>query len=436
MSSPEVQEKSRNTVLKEYGVTSVLKSPLIQEKIKNTLLESLGVDNPLKSSIIRDKLKQTNLLKRGVEWPTQSAEVIDKRRTNDRFKYWDTFIEILKLKKLEPLFTQEEYSTGRDLFAFKCLKCEKIFTTDRFYAQGIGCSCSAYRSRYEEEIVDWLKSINIINIETNKKYGRKGKSSSYELDIYLPDFNLGIDFHGLFWHSDQVQTRKYHQDKYVFFKNIGIYYIQIFENEWLSKCNIVKSIILSKLHKTTAIYARKCNIKEISSIQYREFLEANHLQGYVSANIRLGLFYEDKLVSICSFSKSRYDKSTNCYELIRSCTLLNYSIIGGFQKLLKYFEDTVKPEKLISYINVRYFDGSSYLSSNFNIDILTAPNYFYFHLNNMYILYSREKFQKHKLEKILTTYDKNLSESENMFKNKYLRIYDAGNLKAIKEYTY
>ena len=67
---------------------------------------------------------------------------------------------------------------------------------------------------------------------------------------------------------------------------------------------------------------------------------------------------------------------------------------------------------------------------------MTAPNYFYFKINDLnYELHSRLKFQKHKLKSILPIFDPLKSEHANMEANNYLRIYDAGNLKFYKKYT-
>ena len=56
----------------------------------------------------------------------------------------------------------------------------------------------------------------------------------------------------------------------------------------------------------------------------------------------------------------------------------------------------------------------------------SAPNYWYT-LDGI-TLESRVKFQKHKLKEILPIFDPDLTEYENMKKNKYRRIYDCGNL--------
>ena len=59
--------------------------------------------------------------------------------------------------------------------------------------------------------------------------------------------------------------------------------------------------------------------------------------------------------------------------------------------------------------------------------------FFYFKANEG-ILYSRFKFQKHKLKNILENFDKNLTAEQNMFLNKYRKIYDSGNIVFSKFY--
>ena len=219
-------------------------------------------------------------------------------------------------------------------------------------------------------------------------------------------------------------NKDYHLNKTELCLEKDIKLIHVFENEWHNQSEIVKSIILSKLGRyDRKIYARQCNIKEISNDEYEQFVELNHIQGYTPAKYRYGLYYNDELVQICSFGQSRFKKDE--IELIRSCSLLNTQIIGGFDRLIKYFVSEHEPDNLISYVDRRYFDGHGY--KNWTLIEKTNPNYWY--ISSNYILESRIKYQKHKLFRLLDKYDENLSEYENMVMNGYTRIWDCGNLK-------
>jgi len=155
------------------------------------------------------------------------------------------------------------------------------------------------------------------------------------------------------------------------------------------------------------------------------------LQGKCNSTVNLGLFYNDTLVSIMSFSKSRYNSKYE-YELIRFCNLLYTNIPGAASKLLTYFERNYNPKSIISYANRRWSQGNVYEKLGFIFSHYTNPNYFYF--RNSEKIESRQKFQKHKLKNILLNFDETKSESENMLSNGYNKIYDSGNKAYIKYY--
>lgn len=294
------------------------------------------------------------------------------------------------------------------------------------HKRGHGCpKCTNFVSKAENEIEEWLKSIKSdIIIKRNIYF--KNENKRREADLYLPEYNLVIEHHGIFWHSDLYVNRSYHQDKYLFFRDLNINIIQIFQNEWLLKRKIVKSIILNKIGlNKKKIYARKCIVKEIDKDDYRKFCKKNHIQGYKSASYMYGLYYKDRLVQALSFTPSRHNKSYD-YEIIRGATLVNTNVIGGFNKLLKYFIKLNPNKSIVTYTDLRYFTGNGYIKSGFKFLHISNPNYFYYKKNTL-LLESRLKFQKHKLSNQLDNFDPNLTEYENMINNGYYRIFDCGN---------
>jgi len=174
------------------------------------------------------------------------------------------------------------------------------------HLQGCGCSqCAAdvlnYSSSYEKEICDLITQHRPdLKIERNIRLNRK------ELDIYLPDIQLAIEVNGDYWHSHLFKHNNYHKDKSDECEKQGIQLIHIWEHDWVGKKNIVVSMLLNKLNKSSdRIYARKCVVKSLSSKDYVEFLNNNHIQGHSPANTKLGLYYDNKLVSAMSFNTLR-----------------------------------------------------------------------------------------------------------------------------------
>jgi len=267
-----------------------------------------------------------------------------------------------------------------------------------------------------------------------------------ELDIIDVKNNFAIEYDGLLshsygksklhWYNTNINEENpdYHLNKTELCEEKGIQLYHIFENEWLdeNKKEIWISMIRDKQGLNKKVGARKCTIKEVSTKDAREFINNNHMQGYINAKIKIGLYYRNVLMSIMTFSKPRFNDKVE-YELIRFCTKQGYTVQGGGSKLLKYFEKTYKPKSLISYANRRWSNGNFYVKSGFNFVNCTKPNYFYFKINEN-ILYSRNKFQKHKLKDLLESFDNTMTEKENMYNNEYRRIYDCGNKVFIKEY--
>lgn len=285
-----------------------------------------------------------------------------------------------------------------------------------------------YVSNMELEVLEYVKSLEVKTIHSHRKL----LGNNRELDIVIPDNKLAIEFNGLYWHSELAgKHRLYHKDKTNDCSEKGYDLIHIFEHQWLDQQPIVKDIISKRLGKVSnKIYARKCELKEVETKEATKFLEDNHLQGYAGASIKLGLYYEEELVSIMTFGKARFNKNVE-WELVRFANKLDTSVIGGASKLLKHFKKE-NQGSLISYCDLSVFSGKLYEELGFTLSHISEPNYWYFHIRDM-VVYSRVKFQKHKLEKELEDFDDKLSEWENMKNNGYNRYFDCGNAVYILE---
>ena len=411
--SVNVYKKIKATCLERYGVENYSKTFNFKKDYEKTCLEKYGTPYHLSNKDIRLKIEQTNLEKYGTSTYVESNDF----KLNMKLQYFKHFC--INLNDYEVLSDFDDFLKKN--ITVKCLLCGLISTYD---ISKIKCNCQKrFNSKYEREIYDWLLSLDIKNIKINERFPK------YEIDLYLPEYKLGIEFNGLFWHNDLIRDKNYHLNKTMYFKKLNINIIHIFENEWLNKKDIVKSIIKNKLKlNKTKIYARKCQIRDIKYNEYLNFLYNNHISyAKIAPKIKLGLFYNDELVSIIGIGKSRFKK--NEYEIIRFCNKLNTNIIGGFRKFLKYIENNYSyiMSTLVSYCDIRYFDGNSY-NELFNFVSQTKPNYYYFKCDEM-ILYNRMTFQKHKLKNLLENFDSNLTEEQNMSNNGYLRIWDCGNLK-------
>ena len=267
----------------------------------------------------------------------------------------------------------------------------------------------------ESEIREY---VNNLNIDINNYYTLySNDNKQYEIDIFILSKNIGIEVNGSYWHSELHKDYLYHQNKSLLAKDKGIDLIHIFEYEWKNEItqNIIKYLIQSKLGIfIEKIYARKCIIKEIDSLEYVNFCNENHLQGSCSAKIKLGLFYKDELVQVMSFSLPRFTDKYE-WEIIRECSKLGYCIIGGKEKLWKYFLKKYNPSNCISYCDFSKFTGNSYLKLGFKKERLNKPGFVWYDENTK------------------QTFWRNPYKHREMKEAGYLRIFDAGQLVFIWE---
>ena len=125
------------------------------------------------------------------------------------------------------------------------------------------------------------------------------------------------------------------------------------------------------------IYARNCEIKQITNKEAKPFNETNHLQGHRNAQVTYGLFYEGKLVQLMSFSKTKYNrnlKNDDEWEIIRGCPGSLNLVVGGVSKLFSHFVRDYNPSKVFSYCDFNKFSGISYEKLGMKFIGYTSPD--------------------------------------------------------------
>ena len=405
--SKEIQDKVKATNLERYGTEYYTNTNEFKEKVKHTNVEKYGVENVWSSEEIKDKIKKTMLERYGAENYRSSKESTIRCRTNN----YQIFKDRLKLKMIELLTPLEEYIFAKNL-KFKCLKCNTEFTSTKRNIHKIHCPNYAIEmsSAEEKELYYYIKSIyNNEIIQNSRKI-----ITPYEIDIYIPEKNLAIEYNGSYWHSDLYHEILYHQKKYLLCKNKNIKLIQVTDYHWINKNAIVKSIIKSNLNIFDKIVnSNDCSIEEINQDAYSKFLVHNHIEGPIISDYRLGLLYQNELISVIGFSKK-----SSFIHIDRFCNKINCNIIGSFKKFLDYS----KFDEFVLHCNLNYFNEHDY-KYNINESSIEKPNYFYWNFIDYIIDTNEIKFK--------IKYDESKTEYENMISNGYYRIYDAGNLKLI-----
>lgn len=312
-------------------------------------------------------------------------------------------------------YSEVVYKDSQTPVTIICPKHGKFQQTPNNHVQGKGCSkcnCNSV-SKPEQKVHDVFPEFEQSN---------RVVLGGMELDL-LHD-NLAIEIDGIHWHSDKYKPDRYHLYKTNLCAAKGIQLLHFWDVEVENQFDIVQSMIASKLGKTKRIYARKCIIQELDLNTANEFERKNHLQGAAISSVRYGLFHDNELMAVMTFSKSRFNKNYN-WELIRFCNKVGYTVVGGADKLFKHFIKN-HDGSVISYANKRFSSGNLYVKLGFQLLNSSAPNYWY--VKDGAIVFSRNQCQKHKLPLLLgDNFDNSLSERENMLKAGYHRLYDCGN---------
>lgn len=358
--------------------------------------------------IARDHLK-------GCGCPKCSLEKLsyDNRRTLEEFI---TESNNIHYKRYD--YSLVDYKNQYTPVTIICKDHGEFQQTPKHHLRGQGCSLCNISSGHNG-LLNFIKSKYHGKILVNDRNALNG----LEIDIYLPDINLGFEFNGLYYHSfNRLETTREiyrHADK---LDISGIRIIQIFENEWLEKRNIIESMICHYLGLSYKIYARNCIVSELTSNDFMRCINDWHIAGPKYAACRYGLYFDNQLVSAIGFS--RHNKHS--WEIIRYATKSGCVVVGGLSKMFNKFLNDHNPPEVMTYADRRISVGNCYNKIGFKLVKVTRPNYFYVKGSK---LFSRLSFQKHKLKDKLSVFDPNLSESANMFNNGFRRLWDAGHMK-------
>jgi len=426
LQSKKIKETRKKNNLEKYGVEETIYLQSVKEKIKKTNLEKYGTEYPFQSKIVHKTIKRNNLEKYGVECTSKLSEVSEKVKKKLREK----FLPLLKkqMEYLDVKLIDKNYEHSHFKHNWKCLKCDHEFQQLwNSIQQGYLCPKCFPRnqgfSRGEKEVAEFIKSLGFDIIENSRSI-----IPPFELDIFIPTKKIAIEFNGLYWHSEEFSNPKSHINKTKLCMKQEIRLIQIFEDEWVLKQDIVKNRLkhILEVSEAETIYARNCIIKEISPLEKNNFLDEYHVQGKDISSIKIGAFYNDKLVSVMTFSKGNRAKGSKYieghWELNRFCSNYNYRAIGIAGKMLSYFKENYIWKNIYSYCDLRWSDGNLYKKLGFITDNIIRLNYWYLKDG---IRQHRFAFRKRPNE------PKDIPEYILRLKEGYIRIWDCGNLKYI-----
>lgn len=476
MNNDQVKSKLKQGIMDKYGVEHHMHLDQVKEKIKQTCLERYGTEQYSQTKEFMEKFKNTNLDRHGVEYPMYNKELVEKLKNTNLEKYGVTCQLVdpsikeksdqSKLEKYGTLYplqnTEFKKQVDDSLFEKHGIRNaqqknyteygKSIFTNlDQFskdlkdsqiieMAERINCHpavvykfCSnndidlpiIQRQRQEIEISNFLNEYDI-QFVCNDRSIIGGK----ELDFYLPEFNVAIEFNGVYWHGEMMgKTRNYHYEKWKKCEEQNISLLSIWEDEWAidTKKKLWQNKILYMCNKSDLprIHARKCSVVKLSFQDSKAFLDQYHLQGHQPFIHSFGLIYNNQLVQVMTFFNTR-DNKPDQLELNRFCSINTHNVVGAFQKLLKHAVKNIDVSSVVSFSDNSYSTGKLYETTGFTLDSILTPDYKYV-INSQRV--HKQNFRKNKLAKMFDLSESvvaTTSEWDIMQQHGIDRIWDCG----------
>ncbi len=419
---PAVRQRIGETMMSRYGVKHPMHSETIKEKQVNTVRERYGVHNASCSPVIRAKSADTMMTRYGVINPMQDEEIRSKASNTRQINHY-TAHAYEKIHDADWLRSQNAggKSVGEiatDLGVSSSNLC-KIF-----HKHGLDIK-KHFRSAMERDLAGYYADMGI-----EFKNNVRDVISPYEIDLWFPGYDLGVELNGAYYHSElQGKHSKYHLNKTVRAAEKGVSLLQFFDWEMFERRHLVISKINHLLGLSKRVGARTLDLGMIDPTTAARFYHDNHLQGACHGQHHIGLRDKDgDVLSAMSFGKSRYTDRYD-WELLRFASRAGHSVIGAADRLMKMFinEHCRSSDRLVSYCNRRWSTGNLYGKLGFTLSHETAPGYYYITRNGTYAG-TRQQWQKHLLADKLEKFDPSLSENDNMVLNGYTRAWDCGQL--------
>ncbi|MEM4379311.1 MAG: NUMOD3 domain-containing DNA-binding protein [Thermoplasmatales archaeon] len=274
----------------------------------------------------------------------------------------------------------------------------------------------SFSSKAELELLEW--------VQTFFPDAQKTRNIK-EIDIFIPSLNIGIEYNGLFWHSELNKDADYHLNKTLLFREHGIRLIHVFEHLWRDRRAQVKSYLKSTFGQNkNRVGARKCELKEVNTSEARAFLDTYHIQGKTNKiNLAVGLYYNNELLSLATFGL--HHRNNRQVVLNRFVCKENWTVSGGLSRLTKYASDYFK-EDIITWADNSLSEGNGYLKSGWELAEILPPDYFY---TDGYVA-----IPKQNRKKSLVGTPKGMTEHDHALSDGLFRVYDCGKTRFIYKF--
>ncbi len=359
-SRPEATKKARLTNIDRYGVNHPAQTEEQKLSQKETCQQKYGADSFLSS----ESGQYAHQL--GVE-AIKTNECKEKRTSTYLEKYGvthysktDEFKE--KLHKSRTWEKKHMLSTG-EFVADICREYGKNLSNALVILRQYGEPAFWCHVRNTEVGMSGLEHAALdLGILGMERLNKKVQGLSYRPDFMVEGIFINTD--GLYWHSELQKDIYYHFEMRQEFEKAGLRIMQFRQDEVIYKAPIVKSIIDNALGRNlNKKDARKCTVVKVSPQDAKVFFCENHLMGNRNSKASFGLYYHGVLISCLAVLVQNGEM-----EIARFSNKRGFSVRGAFSRLLATTVKEFGPRTIISYCDLRYATGTSYVKNGFVLE--------------------------------------------------------------------
>lgn len=225
-----------------------------------------------------------------------------------------------------------DVSAGSErIVLWNCTTCTHTWTAspkDRKRGRGCPrCANGKTTSQGEAELAAFVEgAIGAGRVMRNVRGCLGGK---FEVDVHVPSMSVGIEFNGVYYHSEEFVGATYHADKFHAADASKEALIQVWEDDWRDRREAVEMLLLRKLRASKAVRrSEEFSASKLSVSSARRFFAANSVQ-----KLEPGLTY----LALMDGSATPY--AVMAFTLtIDACLIKGYAthgvVIGGFIALI------------------------------------------------------------------------------------------------------
>lgn len=231
-----------------------------------------------------------------------------------------------------------------------CRTCDWFEKVKLYIAEADRCpKCSPIGSNGQNQIADFVTSLGFKVVKNIR-----GIIGRQELDIFVPEKMLAIEFNDLYWHCEAAgKDQFYHHDKQTRCSSVGIKLIHVFEDEWNNKQSFIKGIISHHLGARKPINIDHCVINEISSQRSMDFLQQDNVGCH-----NFALFHNNEIVSTLAANAS-----DDTLEVIASSDVNEIYIKGSLNALTAHALNALKLLRARVTIDNRFNTASLWINA-------------------------------------------------------------------------